>query len=95
MNFPKLCTPALIYFILAVISILIMVSQGVTAYSLIIKVIFVLLYTWLLNFFCTKGLGIISWILVLLPFIVMLGIIAAAYETIVRTATMNVIKTPM
>jgi hypothetical protein len=82
MEFPKLCTPALIYFILAVISVLGLISQGVMAFTLIIKVIFMLLWTWLLNFFCNKGYGVVSWILVLLPFIFILGVVASTYEVL-------------
>jgi hypothetical protein len=84
MEFPKLCTPALIYLVLAVISLLMMISGGVHFISLVIKIVFVFLWTWLLNFLCNKGLGVVSWILVILPFVIVLGIVAGAYETVIR-----------
>lgn len=93
MEFSKLCTPALIYFVLAVISVFMLIAQGVLAFTLIIKVIFMLLWTWLLNFLCIKGLGVVSWILVILPFILMLGIVAGVYEAVMRTNPMS--RTPM
>ena len=34
-----------------------------------IKVIYVLFWTWLLNVICSKGGDLISWILVILPFV--------------------------
>jgi len=80
----KLCTPAFIYFILSIITIMMMIAEGVFAFSLIIKIMFVILWTWMLHFLCSKGLEVISWILVLLPFILVLGIVAGAYETIAR-----------
>jgi hypothetical protein len=82
MNFPKLCTPALIYFVLSVFSVLVLITQGVMAFTLIVKVVFILLWTWLLNFLCNKGFGIISWILVVLPFVFLLGMVASSYEVL-------------
>ena len=35
----------------------------------IVKIIYVLFWTWLLNLICKSGYGAVSWFLVLLPFI--------------------------
>ena len=42
-----------------------------TTLVFVIKLIFILLWTWILNLICRDGYEIISWILVFLPFIVM------------------------
>ena len=42
----------------------------------IIKVLYIIFWTFVLDSLCTKGLGIISWILVLLPLIFMFLFIA-------------------
>ena len=91
-TFSKLCTPAMIYFVLGVISLILLFSQGALLFSLLIKAIFVVVWTWLLNYLCSKGYSIISWILVLLPFILMLGLIAGMYETISRMALVSTPK---
>jgi hypothetical protein len=42
-----------------------------TTLIFIIKLIFILLWTWILNLICKDGHEVISWILVFLPFIAM------------------------
>jgi hypothetical protein len=68
MNFSKLCTPALIYLVIAVIGILMAIKRtGILSGA--VSLIFVLIWTWLLNFLCKKGYNVVSWILLFLPFI--------------------------
>ena len=89
----KLCSPAFIYFIVSMISILIIFLQNLghssTIYSVgsyssrvqnttiifIGKILYVLIWTWLLNKFCKSGYSNISWFLVLFPYILFLVII--------------------
>jgi len=54
--------------------------------SLITKGIFIAAWTWFLNFLCSKGYKGISWFLVLLPFLLMLGVFVMAME-VVKTAS--------
>lgn len=42
----------------------------------IIKVLYIVFWTWLLNLICKSGAPIVSWILVLLPFVLMFFLIA-------------------
>ena len=65
----KLCTPAVIYLVLSVIAILMAIMKRMSMMTVIVKTLFVLLWTWFLNFLCSKGYSGISWFLVLLPFI--------------------------
>jgi hypothetical protein len=92
MELSKLCTPAMLYLVLAAISIVIGVFQKFQFFSLLIKVVFVAAWTWFLNFLCSKGYKAISWFLVLLPFLIMLGVFAMAME-VVKSATAPMIPT--
>ena len=68
MNFSKLCTPALIYLVIAVIGILMAIKRtGILSGA--VSLIFVLIWTWFLNFLCKKGYNVVSWFLLFLPFI--------------------------
>ena len=80
-----LCAPALLYLIFAIISVVIMLFHKFEILSIIVKVLFITIWTWFLNFLCSKGHTTISWILVLLPFILMVLMILFAYEMIKKT----------
>ena len=67
----KLCTPALIYFVLAIVSILIMVVKHTPTMFLMGNLVFVVLWTWFLNLICTNGFTNISWALVVSPYIIL------------------------
>ena len=69
MDFSRFCTPAQLYLILAGISLLTAFFNNFQVITLVVNGIFVLLWGWILNWLCSKGLKAISWILVLLPFI--------------------------
>lgn len=80
------CTPAIIY--LAIAFIVIVSSIGTISYYIIaIEIIFDLLWAWFLNFLCDSGYGTISWVLVFLPFIVMLLMIFIAFEAMKLSMT--------
>ena len=69
MDFSRFCTPAQLYLILAGISLLTAFFNNFQVITLVVNGIFVLIWGWILNWLCSKGLKTISWILVLLPFI--------------------------
>lgn len=97
--FPKtvkeLCTPAMIYFVISIVSLAMVLLQNLsnqnsynvgsfscrvpsTALVFIIKLIYILFWTWILNLICKDGHTSISWLLVLLPWIllfVMMGLL--------------------
>ena len=64
----KLCGPAVIYLIFSIIHIIIDTSRGeyVNDY---VKLSITLLFTLLLQLLCIKGMNVISWIIVFIPFI--------------------------
>lgn len=65
-----LCTPALVYLLLSAISF-VATARGTSPSSLFVNALFVLLWTFLLNVLCQRGFTALSWILVLLPIIVL------------------------
>jgi len=68
--FNKLCAPALIYIVFSISQITIDSLKG--NYNIAFVKIFVsILFTILLNHLCQRGLGIISWIIVFIPFMLM------------------------
>ena len=70
-DFKKYCTPAQVYLVLAVIGLISGFLRNFRVLTLIFNTIFVVLFAWILNFLCSKGLTAISWVLVLLPFVLL------------------------
>lgn len=68
-----LCTPAHIYLILAIISLIIGAFYKLNLGAFIMKGLWIILWTYLLNYLCRKGHSTISWILVLIPFLLIIG----------------------
>ncbi len=64
-----LCTPAVVYLVLAIISILYMIADRFPIGHILFKSIIIAIWTWFLNFLCSKGHTGISWFLVILPFL--------------------------
>ena len=68
-KFSNLCTPAKIYFAIAVISTIVALFNGFPIIAAIIKLVFASIWTFVLSWLCSKGYKSVSWFLVLLPFI--------------------------
>tara|TARA_Y100000992_G_scaffold302359_1_gene276226 strand:- start:3556 stop:4131 length:576 start_codon:yes stop_codon:yes gene_type:complete len=66
----KLCSPAIIYLIFALTQIIIDIFKSLynQAFFKFIQMVF---FTLLLHILCSRGLGIVSWIIVFIPFILM------------------------
>lgn len=73
--FESLCPPALIYVLFSLTQIVIDVSKGMynTAF---VKMWVAFIVTFLLNYLCETGLGVISWFMVFVPFVLMTLIIS-------------------
>jgi hypothetical protein len=76
----KLCTPAFVYFVLGVFSILVAFMFDFGFFSLLAKFIMILVWTWFLNYLCIKNLVGLSWFLVILPFVVLLVSVLLAMD---------------
>ena len=74
MLFDKICPPALIYLIFSITQIIIDTITGMYN-TAIMKFGFTFIFTILLNYLCSIGLGIISWFIVFIPFVLMTVII--------------------
>ena len=90
-----LCSPALLYFIISMIAMVVVLFQNLgnnnsyhvgsfscrvpnTAAVFIVKLIYVLFWTYVLNLICKDGHVGLSWLLVLLPWLllfVMIGLL--------------------
>jgi predicted membrane protein len=69
-----ICPPALIYLVFSTTQVVIDTVKGTYNVALV-KLWVTLIFTILLNFLCNKGLGIVSWIIVFIPFILMTVIV--------------------
>ena len=74
MFFRVICPPALIYLVYGVVQITIDTMLGFWNKALI-KLFVTLIFTLLLNYLCNIGLGIVSWIILMIPFVLMTVII--------------------
>jgi tetrahydromethanopterin S-methyltransferase subunit E len=75
MNIMQLCAPAIIYLLFSITQILIDTLKGLYNTALM-KILVTIVVTILLNILCEKGLGIVSWIIVFIPFILMTVIVS-------------------
>ena len=75
MALQNLCPPALVYLVFSIVQIVIDIGRGYynTAFA---KIIVATIFAILLNYLCMLGLGIVSWVIVFLPFIFMSVIIS-------------------
>lgn len=70
LDIDELCAPALIYLIFSITHVLLDTSQAMY-YSALIKLTISILVTILLNQLCYRGLGVVSWIIIFVPFILL------------------------
>lgn len=85
MQLSKLCTPAMLYLVFSAITIIYGVMQNFKPMTLVVNVLFVALWTWILNWLCSKGYSIISWVLVVLPFFLIMSTCATTMEVLQRS----------
>ena len=92
-NMKRLCTPAMLYFVLSLIGLIGSIFQNFgnkkmykmgifstqvssTILVFIVKIVYILFWTWILNLICKDGHSDIAWFLVLVPFILLFLIMA-------------------
>ena len=68
-EFSKYCTPAQLYLVLGAVGIISAFMKNFSIETLLTKALFVVIWAWVLDWLCSKGMKGISWILVLMPFI--------------------------
>lgn len=67
----KFCTPAKIYFAIALVASILALLNGVKLLAVGWQMLFALVWTYVLGWLCKKGYRNVSWFLVLLPYILM------------------------
>ena len=71
----NLCPPAIIYLIFSITQIFIDIFKGLYN-TAAMKIIVTVMVTFLLHILCDKGLSVVSWIIVFIPFILMTVIVS-------------------
>jgi hypothetical protein len=69
-DFSKLCTPARIYFAIAVIASIFALMNRVPLMAVFANLFFAFIWTFILGWLCKNGYTSISWFLVVLPYII-------------------------
>ena len=94
-EFQKLCTPAKIYFTLAVFSILLGLFNGIHFGMILSKLLFAFIWTFILAWLCKKGFKAVSWFLVLLPFIMIILVMIGLMKRIRAIDQLNPMQAQM
>jgi hypothetical protein len=77
----SLCLPSLIYLVISLIGLLGSISYHTIAMpTIIVSLLFIIIWTWLLNYICYIGYEGISWIILFFPIILALLIVFIHYE---------------
>ena len=80
-TFKSLCLPSKIYFVLAVVGVLLTVIfpsifGNVSLFMQLLHLVYIVFWTWVLHLICRAGYKFISWVLVLAPFVLMFLVVA-------------------
>lgn len=68
MYLSNLCAPALVYFIISLMYLIINSLTNFNIISIIVSILFIILWSLLLNLLCDMGYSIIAWLILILPF---------------------------
>lgn len=88
----SLCPPTIIYIIFSITHVIIDTFNGLYNTALM-KMIVMLMISFLLNMLCEKGMAIIAWIIVFIPFIMMTLIISMLLYVFGLNATTGMLNT--
>jgi len=66
----NLCAPALVYLILSVIVTAFEYTIHFNIVIILINILFIGLWTFVLNWICSTGYSIISWVMIIVPIII-------------------------
>ena len=69
-----------------------MVFQQFDVLTISIKILLVAIWTWFLNYLCCKGHEVISWMLVLLPYLLFLFLLLTTFEMVKRMPQSDIIS---
>jgi hypothetical protein len=92
-TFQTLCTPAKLYFAIALIACIMALFGGVPVIAVFMKLLFAFVWTYILSRLCKMGYKTVSWFLVLLPYIfILLGFMGIMVLSKNHKALLNSIK---
>jgi hypothetical protein len=92
-DFSKLCTPARLYFAIAIIASIFALFNGATMMHAFWQIFFAFIWTFILGWLCEKGYTSLSWFLVLLPYIfILLGMLNIYHVTEQQRQLMRAVK---
>jgi len=74
----KLCPPAIVYLVLSIIALILNMKFSIL--SVLIHIAFIVVWTFILNWICSKNLVWLSWLLVILPYVFMFLVLLIAVE---------------
>lgn len=102
----SLCTPALIFFIISVVSLFGMLFDNLenthhycfgnvscnvanTSTIFIVEILFLVFWTWVLDFICSRGYTNFAWFILLFPYVLLLALLLFGAAEIRNTHKMN------
>ena len=90
-RFEELCTPAKLYFVLAVVSCIIALFNGIRFMHVAVNLIIAFIWTAALSWICGKGFTGVCWFLVLFPYIIMVLVFLKIMKDISKSQVMVVV----
>jgi hypothetical protein len=108
----SLCTPALIFFIISVLSLFMMLFDNLenthhycfgnvscnvanTSTIFIVEILFLIFWTWVLDFICSRGYTNFAWFILLFPYILLLALLLFGAAEIRNTIKQNEASVPI
>jgi len=102
----SLCTPALVFFVISVVSLFVMIFDNLenthtycvgnvscnvanTSMIFIFEILFLVFWTWLLNFICSRGYSGVAWFILLFPYILLFMVVLLVASEIKNTDKIN------
>jgi hypothetical protein len=102
----SLCTPALIFFIISVLSLFMMLFDNLenthhycfgnvscnvanTSTIFIVEILFLVFWTWVLDFICSRGYTNFAWFILLFPYILLFTLLLFGAAEIRNTHKQN------
>ncbi len=68
--FKALCLPSKVYFVLAIIAMLMSIFGGASLLVHLIHLVYIVFWTWILHLICKEGYKWLSWVLVVAPYVI-------------------------
>ena len=84
------CAPAFLYFVISTLGVLGSLFMGGDAATMVMSFVWVVLFSYLLNWLCSNGYFMLSWVLVLLPLLLSLFVLI----TLITVKAKNSISSP-